>query len=141
MGEPGEKELESIEDMTRILEAAGYIRLNNGKYELTPRGMRKIGQKAMKDIFAQLRKDQVGGHTMPHAGFGGEREYETKKYEFGDPLNLHLENFDERPTGIAKPPVKLNTEDFEVFKTEQLTRTATSADAGFKFIYADVPQL
>ncbi len=127
MGEAGEQELESIDSITRILEEAGYIRLNNGKFELTPRGMRKIGQKAMKDIFAQLRKDQVGSHTMQHTGFGGERQDETKKYEFGDPLHIHLEKtimnalYRESQT----PPVKLDTEDFEVFKTEQLTRTAT----------------
>lgn len=128
MGEEEAEELETIENITRILEEAGYIRLNNnGKYELTPRGVRKIGQKAIKDIFAQLRKDQVGSHTIQRLGFGGEREFETKKYEFGDPLFLHLEktimNALKRESQTI--PVKLATEDFEVFKTEQLTRTAT----------------
>ena len=127
MGEEGDWELDAIEDISRVLEEAGYIRLNNGQYEITPRGIRRIGQKAIRDIFSRLRKDQIGSHEVQHAGIGGEREYETKKYEFGDPLFLHLEktimNAIQRES--QTPPVKLKVDDFEVFKTEQTTRTAT----------------
>jgi uncharacterized protein with von Willebrand factor type A (vWA) domain len=56
LGDEGARDLEALDDIAKVLEEAGFIRLNNGQYELTPRGMRKIGQKALKDIFAQLRK-------------------------------------------------------------------------------------
>ncbi len=127
MGDETAEELERIRNMTRILEEAGYIHQKYGKYELTPRGMRKIGQKALKDIFAQLRKDRAGGHDIKLGGTGGERADETKKYEFGDMFQLHLgktimNSLFRQP---QTPPIKLSTEDFEVFKTEQLTQAAT----------------
>ncbi len=127
LGEEAAEDLERLRNITRVLEEAGYIRMKNGRYELTPRGMRKIGQKALEDIFAQLRKDRIGGHNLSVKGGGGERIEETKKYEFGDEFQVHLQktimNSIFREPG--KPPMKLKPEDFEVFRTEELTRTAT----------------
>lgn len=127
MGDEAAAELEKLRNITRILEEAGYIRWKDNKYELTPRGMRKIGQKALQDIYAQLRKDRVGGHDINLRSTGGERIDETKKYEFGDDFQLHLEktimNSLYREPG--KRPIRLSAEDFEVFKTEGLTRSAT----------------
>ncbi len=126
MGDEAAEELERLRNITRTLEEAGYIRWKDGKYELTPRGMRKIGQKALEDIFAQLRRDRVGTHKLNLRGTGGERIDETKKYEFGDDFQLHLQktimNAIYRESGT---PVKLTAEDFEVFRTEALTQTAT----------------
>jgi len=127
VGDEAAQELERLRNMNRVLEEAGYIRWKDNKYELTPRGMRKIGQNALEDIFDQLRKDRIGGHRLDQMTAGGERIEETKKYEYGDDLHLHLQktimNALHRQPG--KPPMKLSTEDFEVFKTEGLTRTAT----------------
>lgn len=78
MGDDSAEELERLRDINRVLEDAGYIRLKDGKYELTPRGMRKIGQKALEDIFAQLRKDRGLGHRLSQKGQSGERIEETK---------------------------------------------------------------
>jgi len=127
MGDESAEDLERLRNITRILEEAGYIRLKDGKYELTPRGTRKIGQKALEDIFAQLRKDRVGGHKINLRGIGGEKIEETKKYEFGDDFNVHLQktimNSLYREPGA--PPVRLSADDFEIFKTEGLTQSAT----------------
>lgn len=127
MGNEAAQELDRLRSITRVLEEAGYIRLKDGRYELTPRGMRKIGQKALEDIFAQLRKDRIGGHNLKLRGSGGERTYETKKHQFGDDFQIHLErtimNSIQRKPG--KPPVKLDVDDFEVYRTEAITRSAT----------------
>ena len=37
-----------------MLEEAGLINIKEGKYELTPQGIRKIGQNALGDIFKKL---------------------------------------------------------------------------------------
>ncbi|MFC1900967.1 VWA domain-containing protein [Chloroflexota bacterium] len=127
LGDEAAEDLERLRDITKVLEDAGYIRMNNGRYELTPRGMRKIGQKALEDIFAQLKKDRIGGHNLNLKGYGGERIPETKQYEYGDDFQVHLQksimNAINRQPG--KPPVKMTIEDFEVFKQEELTRTST----------------
>ncbi len=127
MGNEAAEELERLRSITKVLEEAGYIRWKDGKYELTPRGMRKIGQKALEDIFAQLRKDRAGGHKLNLRGRVVSRIEETKRYEFGDDFQLHLQktimNAIQREP--HKPPVKMKVDDFEVFRTEAVTRSAT----------------
>lgn len=127
MGEDAGEDLERLRKLTKTLEEAGYIRREGDKYELTPRGMRKIGEQALKDIFAQLKKDRSGGHRLNTRGSGGERLEETKPFEFGDDFNLHLQktimNSIYRESGQI--PVKLSTEDFEIYRTEEATRSST----------------
>jgi uncharacterized protein with von Willebrand factor type A (vWA) domain len=94
---------------------------------LTPRGVRKIGQKALGEIYAQLKEDNFGKHPVRDTGVGGDRADDTKKYEFGDPFHLHLQEtvmnsiFREGPS----LPVRLDKDDFHVYRTEQITQTAT----------------
>lgn len=127
LGDEAAEELERLRNIARILEEAGYIRWKDSRYELTPSGMRKIGQKALEDIFAQLRKDRVGGHNLSSRGAGGERIDETKKYEFGDDFQVHLQKtiMNSIYREPRRPPIKLSTDDFEVYRTEELTRSAT----------------
>ena len=56
LGEEARRDLEHLKDIARMLEEAGYIRSNGDRMELTPRGIRKIGQKALKEVFANLKK-------------------------------------------------------------------------------------
>jgi uncharacterized protein with von Willebrand factor type A (vWA) domain len=127
IGNQAAEELEKLRNITRILEEAGYIHWKDNKYQLTPRGMRKIGQKALQDIYAQLKKDRLGGHNIKVRGAGGERLEETKKYEFGDDFNIHIQKtiMNSLYRDIETRPIRLNVEDFEVFKTEGLTQSAT----------------
>jgi uncharacterized protein with von Willebrand factor type A (vWA) domain len=127
MGNDAADELDKMRAITKVLEEAGYIRWKNGKYELTPRGMRKIGQKALQNIFGELRKDRIGGHPLVAAGSGGERTDETKKYEFGDDLNLHIQRtiMNAIYHEPRKLPVKMHVDDFEVFRNEAITQSAT----------------
>lgn len=127
MGEEAQRELEAIREIARLLEEAGYIRRKGEKYELTPKGIRKIGQEALDNIFAQLKKDRTGGHNIYRTGLGTERIEETKKYEFGDDLNINVQKtvMNSIFREYSLPPVKLDIQDFEVFKTEETTRTAT----------------
>ncbi len=127
MGEDAAAQLDQLSELARILEDSGYIEKRNGRYELTPRGMRKIGQKALKDIFSQLKKDSFGKHKTNFVGAGGERTDIAKKYEFGDPFLLDLEKtvmnavFREGPA----TPVLIQPEDFEVYRTELITSSST----------------
>jgi uncharacterized protein with von Willebrand factor type A (vWA) domain len=127
LGEEAAEDLERLRNITRALEEAGYIQRKGSGYELTPRGMRKIGQKALKDVFSQLKKDHLGLHNMNRRGIGTELTDETKQYEFGDPFNLHLQKTIMNSIMREKPtlPVKLTPDDFEVFQSEEMTRSAT----------------
>ena len=120
----------SLEQMARVareLEEAGLIEHREGRYELTPRGIRRIGQNALSDLYRQLQRDRAGDHRIDRVGAGHERAYETKPYEFGDPFSLSIERTVRNAiarTGSGTP-VRLTPEDFEIERTEQQTRTAT----------------
>jgi uncharacterized protein with von Willebrand factor type A (vWA) domain len=136
LGPESARDLEVLDELARQLERAGYLTRRGERLELTPRGSRRIGQKVLDDLFARLSRDAFGGHRIDRAGRGGEREETTKPYEFGDPFHLDIrgtiDNALQRPENApferlarGEPGVRLSPEDFEVFRTEQLTRTST----------------
>ncbi len=127
LGPDMKNRLDQLQSITKMLEDAGYIEKKDGRYALTPRGIRRIGQKALHDIFSQLRKDRFGNHATQKRGVGGERTDDTKRYEFGDPFLLDLRktimNGVER---VGKgSPLQLAPEDFEVYRTELMTQSST----------------
>ena len=91
LGEEARETLDQLKQFLEILEDAGYIRRKGRGWELTPRGMRKIGQKALGEIYATLKKETFGKHQAPELGRSGEKADDTKPYEFGDAFHLHLE--------------------------------------------------
>ncbi|MEM7285873.1 MAG: hypothetical protein AAF480_05940 [Actinomycetota bacterium] len=127
MGDQAANSLERMAEVARMLEEAGLIENREGRYELTPRAIRKIGQQALQDLFKKLDQDRAGRHELERTGLGHEREFSTKPYEFGDSFNLHIErtvrNAIKRTGGGT--PVRLSPEDFEVERTEHLVRSST----------------
>ena len=127
LGEDAARQLDRLASVVKKLEDAGLISNKGGSMELTAHGVRRLGSKALQDLFAQLRGDNVGQHQSTYIGFGHDREETTRPYEPGDPLNLHLSrtvhNAVTRSGGGT--PVKLEAEDFEVVETEALARSAT----------------
>ncbi len=127
LGEEEAQSLEALKSIAKELEQAGYIRRDGDRLELTARGMRKIGQKALRDIFDRLKQDRFGNHPMERRGPGTERLDEAKRYEYGDPFFLDLQrtvlNAVER--GGPGVPVSLDSKDFEVFRAEHQTQSST----------------
>ncbi|MEO6208315.1 MAG: VWA domain-containing protein, partial [Candidatus Limnocylindrales bacterium] len=138
LGDGAVRDLDALDDLARRLEEAGYLTREGDRLELTPRGSRRIGQNVLDDLFSHLERDAFGGHRIDRAGRGGERDEATKAYEFGDPFHLDLratlsnalmreENAPARrrarPAGLRA--IHLTPDDFEVYRTEQLSRTAT----------------
>ena len=127
LGEDARRDLEQLQRIARMLEEAGYVTRKGNRLELTPKGIRRIGQKAMKDIFSQIKRDRVGQHQLHMRGSGGERYGDTKPYEFGDPFDLHLErtvrNALLRDGGGT--PVRMSPADFEVHVPEHSAQAST----------------
>jgi uncharacterized protein with von Willebrand factor type A (vWA) domain len=127
LGDEAAQSLDKMSELSRKLQEAGLIENKEGRFELTPRGIRRIGQNALSDLFKKLDSDKVGKHEVERSGAGHEREYDTKPYEFGDPFNLHIErtvrNAVRRSGGGT--PVRLLPEDFEVERTEHIVRSST----------------
>jgi uncharacterized protein with von Willebrand factor type A (vWA) domain len=133
LGPDAARELEALDALARQLEDAGYLTHKGERMELTPSGSRRIGQKVLDDLFARLSRDAFGGHRIDRGGRGGEREETAKPYEFGDPFHLDIrgtiENAIRRPENApavrGTSGVGLTADDFQVYRTEQLTRTST----------------
>ncbi len=127
LGDDAARSLDRLAELARMLEDAGLIENKEGRYELTPKGIRKIGSNALNDLFAKLAKDKMGQHQVDRLGVGHERTYDSKPYEFGDPFNLDIHRTIRnaiRRTG-GGTPVRLHPDDFEIERTENLTRSST----------------
>jgi len=127
LGDDAARSLERLAELTKMLEEAGLIEQKEGRLELTPKGLRKIGSNALRELFSKLAKDKLGQHETSQTGQGHERTYDTKPYEYGDPfqldLNRTIRNALRRQGGGT--PVQLSPDDFEIDRTEHFTRSST----------------
>lgn len=127
LGDDAKEDLEEMKKLLEILEKAGYVRRDGEKWELTPRGTRTLGQKALGEIYQRLKKQNLGNHAVPEEGRFGERIEDSKLYEFGDPFDLHMPRTIRNAMDREGPgaPIKLKVEDFEIYRSELITETAT----------------
>jgi uncharacterized protein with von Willebrand factor type A (vWA) domain len=127
LGPEAAEDLQRLKDLTRQLEEAGYLEREGDELSLTARAIRKIADQALRDVFAVLKRDRLGGHEMNRRGLGGDQTDETKAYEFGDPFLLDLKEtvMNALERGGRGTPIRLAPDDFEVYRTELRTQAAT----------------
>ncbi|MGA7160988.1 MAG: VWA domain-containing protein [Bacteroidota bacterium] len=117
----------SMEDLIQKLKEMGIIEEVNNTPVLTTKGVQKIRQDALREIFSSLKKTPMGSHETPHTGAGVERLSETKKWVFGDmPTNIDLTSTMTnafKRDGIDN--FNLIEDDLEVYDTENLSTCAT----------------
>lgn len=126
----GDDAARSIENLSRLaaeLEEAGLIAQREGRYSLTARGIRHIGQGALRDLFARMPPYRAGSHRSDSPGAGHELEGTTRPYEAGDPFRLDIDRTvrNALTRNGAGVPVGLAPEDFEIAHTEALTQAST----------------
>jgi len=126
-GDEAARDLERLQEIAKRLKDAGYLEGEDDDLKLTARAIRKIADKALRDIFARLKRDRFGGHQVDRRGAGGDQTDESKLYEFGDPFLLDLKETVMRALARRGPgtPVRLVPDDFAVIRTEQRTQAAT----------------
>src|SRR5438128_12529716 len=113
LGNDARQAADQMSELAAQLEHKGYVQRGRRGMELTPRGMRRIGQKALRDLYTRLKRDRFGDHPISVRGLGSERSDETKVYEFGDAFNLHVEETlmkGLRREGLEEP-IQLKTDD------------------------------
>src|SRR5213079_307128 len=64
-------DLEALRRIERELQRQGYLQRSGGELELTPRGMRRLGENALRRIFNALEARGRGDHDMHDAGAAG----------------------------------------------------------------------
>ena len=132
LGGESARSLEALGQLASKLRTQGLAEQRGGRLRLTPKGLRRIASQALSDLYDRLGRFRAGQHPSGYPGVGHERAGETTPYEWGDPLNLSIERT-LRNTMLrcaeqghpAAVPLKLAPGDFEVERTEALTRAAT----------------
>ena len=126
LGEEARRAWEELDRLRQMLKEAGYI-TGDDDPQLTARGIRRIGQKALREVFVHLKKDRMGNHELDTRGAGGDLLGETKPYEFGDPFQLDLQSTVKNAIvrGGPQVPVRISPQDFEIYRNEHMTRAAT----------------
>lgn len=141
LGEEAYEHLEYLKNVEQMLEDEGYIVRTSHGLRLTPKGMRKIGDKALREIFQMLNKSRWGNHATSLRGSQGDRMEETKPYEFGDPLNVNISETLLNALGKRKKgePLRLAPDDFSVHRVEfsTMSETALLIDVSYSMLMND----
>jgi uncharacterized protein with von Willebrand factor type A (vWA) domain len=127
LGAEDARSLEALGQVARRLRSSGFVEQKGGRLRLTPRGLRRLADQALSDLFTNLARYRSGQHPIGQPGMGHERAGETKPYEWGDAFNLSIERTVRNALARSGPgtPVALTPADFEVERTEALSRSAT----------------
>jgi uncharacterized protein with von Willebrand factor type A (vWA) domain len=127
LGPESRQALDQLRRMTEVLEKAGYVERRDRRLELTPRGMRRIGQSALREIFNQLKRTRLGQHRLSDAGQGTDPSDVIKGYEYGDPFLLDLKEtlFNSLYREGKGVPVGIEPDDFVVHRTEHSAQAST----------------
>jgi uncharacterized protein with von Willebrand factor type A (vWA) domain len=126
MGQGALQDFENLQQMQSMLQDAGFLIQKEGRLALSPKGVRRIGQLALQDIYANLLRDKTGAHAADHRGIAEIKLDETRAYQYGDPMHLDLVGTLKksllRGSGV---PIKMGPEDFTIFDTDHTTTSST----------------
>jgi len=146
LGPEARQAVETMLNFMEYLQNMGFIHRSEEGWDLTARAIRRIGQRALKDIYAGVHKDAFGSHETRHRGIGMPLPDSPKPYEYGEPMNVDLKatlmaalerNAAEAPlvapgedgfqTRGLNPlsPIKIDPRDFQVSRMEYQTSTST----------------
>ena len=127
VGDEARRMAEELQEFVRMLEEAGFIKRGERGMELTPRAMRKIGERALEEIFGRIDRGLAGEHSLSRYGWGVEQLDETKPFAFGDPFAIDTYGTVMnalRREGQGKP-VRLSADDFEVWQSSSINQCST----------------
>jgi uncharacterized protein with von Willebrand factor type A (vWA) domain len=133
LGRSAVDDMENLRQIERELERQGYLQRTDGRLELTPKAVRRLGETALRKVFAQLPEGSHGNHDIRGAGQAGEPTGSTRPWVFGDEQSIDaaatVRNALLRGAGTPAAErgaggVRLDVTDFEVGETE---RKATAA--------------
>jgi uncharacterized protein with von Willebrand factor type A (vWA) domain len=128
VGEDAVRDLRRLKEIERALERAGLVQRRGGRLEVTPRGARKMGERALIRVFERLRRDREGMHEARDPGGSAEPTGATRPWRFGDAGQIAVQRtvfnavLREGSGGVPT----LRAEDFELVEAEQRTETATA---------------
>ncbi|WKW11153.1 hypothetical protein Strain138_000388 [Pseudogemmatithrix spongiicola] len=98
------------------------------QFDLTSKGIDFLGYKALRGILGGIGKSNFGSHDTPYLATGIEADAGSKPYEFGDVLNLDVNETLKAAmlrTGSLDVPMDLDYSDLMVRQSEYRSSCAT----------------
>jgi uncharacterized protein with von Willebrand factor type A (vWA) domain len=128
LGEGSVQDVRRLKRIERALEEAGLLTRRDGRLEVTPKGARKMGERALVKVFERLRRDREGTHEARDPGGAAEPTGATRPWRFGDTGQIAVQRtvFNAVLRGGDAGDLRLSPEDFELVEAEQRTETATA---------------
>jgi uncharacterized protein with von Willebrand factor type A (vWA) domain len=136
LGAEAARDFRALRDLERELEQQGYLSRGEDGLRLTPRAVRRLGQTALRRVFAQLSAAGHGDHDDRRTGAADEPTGLTRQWVFGDELPIDAPRTVAnalRRTGLSRTGVRLDVEDFEVTETERRTSAAVALCVDLSF--------
>ncbi|MGD0925181.1 MAG: hypothetical protein ABR926_08320 [Streptosporangiaceae bacterium] len=132
LGRQAVDDMDALRQTERELEQQGYLQRNAGQLELTPKAVRRLGETALRRVFADLPEGGYGDHEQRDAGQAGEYTGATRRWQFGDEQAIDapatVRNALLREAGTPRNGeshgVRLSGRDFEVGETQRRTSAA-----------------
>ena len=145
LGRGAADDLRELRRLERELEEQGYLNRAGDRLDLTAKAVRRLGQTALRHVFADLRSAGRGDHDVPDAGQAGELTGASRQWQFGDeqPLDVVRTLTNAVRSGRVRPGsgagIRLSTEDFEVAETDRRTSAAVCllVDLSYSMVLRD----
>ncbi len=128
LGDDAARHVARLQKALKSLKDSGFVEKDGNRLTLSAKGVRQIGQQALKELFGQLaHSPTLGAHREASVARGDDREESSKKWEPGQPVSLHLPRTLRNAIFRQGPgtPVRLHPDDFEVEEYEATRRSAT----------------
>jgi uncharacterized protein with von Willebrand factor type A (vWA) domain len=158
LGREAAQDFAQLRDLERELERQGYLRRGDDGLRLTPKAVRRLGETALRRVFAELEARGSGDHQDRRTGSADEPTGLSRAWTFGDELPIDVPrtvgNALRRraasglglPAGRSLGPASgrrdrgrvLEVDDFEVTETERRTSAAVALCVDLSFsMFAD----
>jgi uncharacterized protein with von Willebrand factor type A (vWA) domain len=140
LGRQAVDDMEALKRIERELQRQGYLISTEGKLELTPKAVRRLGDTALRQVFAKLAEGGFGDHDQHDVGQAGDLTGSTRPWRFGDEQSIDtaatvrnallrggvpgLTADEQEPGGGGRTAVKLSVSDFEIGETERRASAA-----------------
>jgi uncharacterized protein with von Willebrand factor type A (vWA) domain len=130
LGEDAVRDVRRLKEIERALERAGLISRSGGRVEVTARGARKLGERALIHVFEHLRRDREGTHEVRRAGGEAEPTGQTRPWRFGDSGQIAVQrsvfNAVLRGGPVEPGRPRMTADDFELVEAETRSEAATA---------------
>ena len=127
LGKQTAQDVHTLQRIMKMISDSAYVKDEDGRFRLSPKGVRKIGQLALRDIYQKLLHDRSGSHVTDHRG---QAEIRPRTDALLSPMATQCTSTSPgrlRKALLRKPGVPLAIEpgDFEIFETDSSTTTST----------------